>query len=284
MIQLKSVAIVGVGLIGGSIGLALQHRKIAERVIGIGRDRCRLKTAYEVGAVTETATWDEELACGLAGAELVVVCTPVDSVPEHVRQAARHATPGTLITDSGSTKRTIAEALDGPLPNDCRFVGSHPLAGSEKSGVLHAEPYLLSGRVVIITPTPNTAPSDADRVAAFWQALGAKVLRMTAAEHDRAAALTSHLPHALAVALAAGLPDQMRDLAGSGFRDTTRVAAGDPEMWRQIFIDNRENVLDSIGLFRGLLDRLAAAIGEGHELELKDLLTLAKKNRDALGS
>ena len=282
--QMKSVAIVGVGLIGGSIGLAARGRGGVERIVGIGRSRKRLERAVEVGAVTDIVCLSDDLQAGLADVELVVVCTPVGLIVEQIRQLAECAQPGTLFTDGGSTKASIAKALDGPLANDCRFLGSHPLAGSEKTGVAHARADLFEDRVAMITPTENSREEDVERLAAFWNSLGANVVRITPEEHDRAMASTSHMPHAVAVALAASLPDEFVKLTGTGFGDTSRLAAGDPDMWQQIFLDNRKHVGDSIRRFSEQLQQLADLIEDADADALDRYLTQAKKRRDALGS
>ncbi len=282
--QMKSVAIVGVGLIGGSIGLAARHRSVAHRVVGIGRNRERLEKALQVGAITDILCLSDDLAAGLADVDLIVVCTPVGLIVEQIRQLAQCAQPGTLFTDGGSTKRSIAEALDGPLANDCRFVGSHPLAGSEKTGVDHARADLFENRVAMITPTEHTRQDDVERLGKFWESLGAKIVCLTPDQHDRAMAATSHMPHAAAVALAASLPDEFAELTGSGFGDTSRLAAGDPDMWLQIFLDNREHVVDSMRNFAEEMQELADLIEDADSTELDKYLTKAKKKRDALGS
>jgi prephenate dehydrogenase len=281
MKRLQNVAIVGVGLIGGSIGLALRQRGLAEAVVGIGRRQASLRIARRVGAVTNTTV---DLAKGVAEAELIIVCTSVGQIVEHVRQAARHCPEGTLITDAGSTKQTIVAALDEGLPRGCRFLGSHPLAGSEKSGPSHAHADLFEGRVAIVTPTRNTRVEDFETIEDFWKGLGSVVIQMPVEEHDRALALTSHLPHVAAVALAAALPEKYFRLSGTGMLDTTRLAAGDPELWKQILLLNRENVLAAMEQYGATLTALHAALRDGNQDELARILTLAKKKRDALGS
>jgi len=273
--------VVGVGLIGGSIGLALRARGIADAVIGIGRRHASLRTARRVGAVTSTTV---DLAKGVAEAELIVVCTPVGRIVEHVRQAAAHCPEGTLITDAGSTKRGIVESLDGQLPRACRFLGSHPLAGSEKMGAAHASADLFEGRVAILTPTKNTHAEDFDTLEGFWSALGSVVIQMPPEEHDRALAVTSHLPHLAAAALAGILPESCFRLTAAGVLDATRIASGDPELWAQIFTQNRENVLGALGQYERALSAMRAAMERGDEENLRQLLAVAKKNRDALGS
>ena len=275
------VAIVGTGLVGGSIGLALRQRGLAERVVGIGRRQVSLRTARRVGAVTNTTV---DMAKGVAEADLVVVCTPVGKIVEHVRTIAGHCPEGTLITDAGSTKQSIVDALDGSLPRGCRFLGSHPLAGGEKTGPAHALANLFEGRVAVVTPTRNTRAEDFEQIEQFWRSLGAVVVRMSAAEHDQALAITSHLPHAAAAALAATIPETCFRLVGTGLLDTTRIAAGGPEIWKQIFVLNRENVLAALDDYQIRLSALREAIELGDEMEIERILTAAKKNRDALGS
>jgi prephenate dehydrogenase len=275
------VAIVGVGLIGGSIGLALRQRGLAERVTGIGRRQTSLRTARRTGAVTNTTI---DLCKGVADAELVVVCSPVGRIVEHVRQAAQFCPAGTLITDAGSTKQAIVELLDGKLPRGCRFLGGHPLAGSEKSGPSNAAANLFEGRVAILTPTKNTRAEDFDLLEHFWSSLGSVVVQMAPDEHDRVLSLTSHLPHAVAAALAAAVPEACFRFSGTGLLDTTRIAGGDPDLWTQIFSQNRGNMLAALDTFVGHLTALGDALRQGDAEALRRLLALAKKNRDALGS
>jgi prephenate dehydrogenase len=281
MKHLGNVAIIGVGLVGGSIGMALLRRGLADSVTGIGRRQMTLRVARRVGAVSHTTI---DLAKGVADAELVIVCTPVACIADYVREVVKHCPEGTLITDAGSTKQTIVTALDEGLPRGCRFLGSHPLAGSEKSGAAYADAELFEGRVAIITPTKNTRAEDYDLLEEFWEALGSVVIRMPPAEHDRAVAFTSHLPHVAAAALVATVPEQLFRLSGSGIMDTTRLAGGDPELWKQILLHNRENILTALEQYGAKLSAIHAALRDSNEAELDRFLTTAKKNRDALGS
>ena len=278
---MTAVAIIGVGLIGGSIGLALRQRGIADVVIGVGRRQASLRTARRVGAVTNTTV---DMAKGVAEAELVVVCTPVGRIADDVRQAAAFAPEGTLITDAGSAKQAIVSAVDGQLPRACRFLGSHPLAGSEKAGAIHARADLFEGRVAVLTPTKNTRAEDYDTPDNFWSALGSVVVQLPAEEHDRALAMVSHVPHVVASALAAIQTENYFRLAGSGLLDTTRIASSEPSLWTQILCQNRENVLAVLGQYEKQLAALRGAVEGGDETTLKQLLAVAKKNRDALGS
>lgn len=281
MKPLSTVAIVGVGLIGGSIGLALRKRNLAQAVVGIGRRTETLRIARRVGALTSTTV---ELAKGVAEADLIVVCTPVGRIVDDVCAAAEHCRPDTLITDAGSTKRAIVEALDDKLPRGCRFLGSHPLAGGEKTGPGHANADLFEGRVAIITPTRNTRAEDFDMLEDLWSSLGSMVMQMPADEHDRVLALTSHLAHAVAAVLATMVPENFFRLTGAGFLDTTRVAAGDPELWQQVFMANRENLVKVLRQYQGELAGLTSALAAGDEKRLHEILTRAKNNRNALGN
>lgn len=281
MKRLGNVAIVGVGLIGGSIGLALRQRNLAESVIGIGRRQVSLRIARRVGAITHTTI---DLAKGVAHAELVIVCTPPGHIVGHVQEAARHCPEGTLITDAGSVKERIVAGLDNQLPRGCRFLGGHPIAGGEKSGANYAKAELFDGRVTVLTPTKNTRAEDYDLLEEFWQALGSVVVQLPAEEHDRALAVTSHLPHSAASALANTVPEPYFRLAGTGLLDAARLAAGDPEIWLQILMQNRDNVLKALEQFVGQLKVLHTVLGNSDEAALKQFLTRAKKNRDALGS
>lgn len=277
----KTVAIAGVGLIGGSIGLALRQRGLADEVVGIGRREETLRAASMVGAITRSTL---KLAEGVAEAELVVVCTPVASIVEHVRQAATHCPAGALITDAGSTKASIVAGLNGSLARGVRFLGSHPLAGSEKQGPGEATADLFAGRTVVVTPTPATAQEDVNEIERFWTALGARVVCLTPEAHDRAVAASSHLPHLVAAALAEAVPVAALPLTAGGYRDTTRVAGGDPELWTQILLDNREHVLEALAPFEQVVAELRQALEAGDRELLKDSLTKAKTKRDALGS
>ncbi len=277
----ENVAIVGVGLIGGSIGLALQKSKLARKVIGIGRRQVTLRIARRVGAVTNTTI---DLTKGVVDAELVIVATPVGRIVEDVKKVAEHAPEGTLITDVGSTKQVIVETLDGGLPRGCRFLGGHPLAGSEKAGPSNAAADLFDGQLALLTPTVNTKAEDFDLVTELWEAMGSVVVKIPPDEHDKVLAMTSHLPHLAASALAATMPEQYFRFTGTGMKDTSRLAAGDPELWRQIISLNRDHILTVLEQYGGKLAALHAAIRDCNDDTLIQFLTTAKKNRDALGS
>lgn len=274
-----TVAIVGVGLIGGSIGLGLRERKLAKKVVGIGRRQSSLRIARQMGAVDTTTI---NLSRGVAEASLIFVCTPVGQIPEHVRQVAESCPPGALITDVGSTKQAIVESVDGKLPRQCRFLGGHPIAGGERSGPAHARADLFDGRVTVLTPTKNTLAEDFDLLSQLWSQLGAVVVRMSPEEHDRALAMTSHLPHLVAAALAAVLPEELFRFVGTGFLDTTRIAAGSPELWRDIFMQNRQNVEYWLRVLQARLQQFAQALARADAETIELLLEEGKRHRDAL--
>lgn len=280
-----TVAVIGVGLIGGSIGLASRQRGLVRRVIGIGRHAERLERAAELGAVTE---WTTQMEHGVAQADLVVVCTPVELIVEQVCRVAEACPAGAIITDVGSTKLQIVSELDRRLRDAARrkvgFVGSHPMAGSERSGVEYSQADLFENRVTVVTPSKNTCTRKRQAIEQFWRSLGSRVLRRSPADHDRAVAAVSHLPHLVASALAAATPANGRPLVGGGWRDTTRVAAGDVELWRQILWENRDHVLNSLHRFEKVLASFHDALLRDDPARLVELLTAGKQNRDAVGN
>lgn len=274
-----NVGIVGVGLIGGSIAAALRKRNFAGKILGLGRSPSRLEEARRNGLIDSIAQDATELA---KATDLCVVCTPVDRIVDDVRRLAADAKPGLLLTDAGSTKAEICAALGSGMPRGATFIGSHPLAGSEKQGFEHADAELFVGRVSVLTPDRATPPTELARLRSFWQFLGAEVLEMAADAHDRALAQTSHVPHAAAAALALTLEEGNTRLTAGGFRDSTRIASGDPELWSAIFLSNAREVAEGIETLERRLAELRHAVSSGDAAALKKLLELAKTKRDAL--
>jgi prephenate dehydrogenase len=273
-----TLTVVGVGLLGGSIALAARQRRIAGRIVGCDRSEDVLQRAGNTHML-DAATTDLEDA--VRDADLVVFCTPVDRIAAQVVQAASVCRPGVILTDVGSTKSGIVRALAGKLPPGATFIGSHPLAGSEKTGPEHARADLLENRLVVVTPV-EVHPGAVARLMAFWHALGASVMPMLPEEHDRALAMTSHLPHVVASALAGVLPEHWRWLTATGFRDTTRIAAGSPEMWQAIFLANRESILEALDRYRDRLDRYREALAAGDADAILQLWLEGKQVRDSL--
>ncbi|WP_406700150.1 prephenate dehydrogenase/arogenate dehydrogenase family protein [Singulisphaera sp. Ch08] len=274
--RLGTVAIIGVGLIGGSIGQAIRSRGLADRVIGIGRDPARLAEAVQLGAIDAGTT---DLGRGVNGAAIVVVCTPVTRIADDVRDVAALGPQGVLITDAGSTKQRIVEAVElDPRARAC-FVGGHPIAGSERKGVAHAVPNLFEAKPCILTPTEKTPPDRLQRARDFWSSLGCRLIELSPPEHDSALALTSHLPHAVAAALAGAIPRETLTMAAGAYRDGTRVAGSDASLWAGIFRENRAPILESLKTFRDSLAGLESALEADDEQRIMTWWANAKNRR-----
>lgn len=280
----ETVAIVGVGLIGGSVAAALKACRGANRIIGVGRSRSRLAAAEAAGLIDDvTDCLSEAAAC----ADLILFCTPVDRIVAGVREALPACRPGTLLTDAGSVKRSICEELSDVRPDNPRhpgveFIGSHPLAGSEKQGFEAADATLYNGRVCVVTPSETTSDAGRQRVKRFWSALGANVVELSPAAHDRALATTSHLPHLVASVLAGTLDMADSPLAATGFRDTTRIASGDASLWASILLGNAGELLTSLENFENLLGQFRWALKTNDRVTLEAFLVDSKRKRDAL--
>ncbi|MFM1996396.1 MAG: hypothetical protein RLZZ111_783 [Planctomycetota bacterium] len=276
-----TVAIVGVGMIGGSIAAALRARRLADRVIGVGRSAASLAAAKRQGLVDEVAT---DVAA-VAAADLVVVATAVGSIPALLDQVDAVVRPGTLLTDAGSTKKSIVAAWEKRRRSRRgRFVGGHPIAGSHRRGPDAADARLFEGRVTVVTPVAATPAADTESVAGFWSALGSTVFMMPPREHDRLLAMTSHAPHVIAAAIAAATPAEARRLTAGGWRDTTRIAAGDPDLWADILLDNAGDVAKALSRIAAVTEKILAALESGDRRRLVSLLKRAKEDRDAVGS
>jgi prephenate dehydrogenase len=274
-----TVAIIGVGAIGASIGLGLRQRQLARHVIGATRTSKSAKAAMEIGAVDEMVETMEKAA---ENAELVVVCTPVQSIAEHVQRCAAAASSEVVLTDGGSTKANLCQALEGLQHGT--FVGSHPLAGTHETGPRAGDGDLFRGRTVIMTPVESTPGDTTNRVRGFWQSLEAEVELMTPEQHDQLLASSSHAPHLIASALAASTCEDALRLAASGWKDATRIAQGSVELWQQILRDNRANVLSSLNRFGELLHAMTEALEHDDPALLTQLLERGKQNRDAVGN
>lgn len=278
------LVICGVGLIGGSFALGLRRAAAVGRIVGIGRRRAPLERARELGVIDEIATdWAE----ALTDANLVLLAAPVGQTDAIMAAMAPHLGPGTIVTDAGSTKRDVIDAIYRHLgPSLAQVVPAHPIAGAEKSGVEAAFADLYVNRKVVLTPLPESRPDAVDTVRAAWQACGATVLEMTPSEHDRVFAAVSHLPHLLAY----GLVDELarRDNAqllfshaASGFRDFTRIAGSHPEMWRDICVANRVALLTELDAYRDELTRLRDMLEQGDGAALETVFDRARRARNA---
>jgi len=249
------VAIVGVGLIGGSIGLALRRAALAREVLGIGRDPDRLQLAQRLGAIDR---WSLELVDAAHQAEIIVLSTPVQLIAAQAVELLQAPPRRAVVTDCGSIKGVIVEDVYGSLPRSDakRFVPAHPLAGSERSGVEHARAELFQDRLCVLTPVEATDRAAIQTIESLWRSLGAKVQSMSPVAHDEFLAWTSHAPHAVAAALVRSLPETAKPLVATGFLDTTRIAASSEELWTPILLSNRDALRRAIDAVMGELNVL----------------------------
>ena len=279
MAGFEHTTIVGVGLIGGSLGLALKERGLASEVVGVGYRDSTLKFAEGRGAIDR---WTLDLAEGVADADLVVLCTPVGLVVEKAAAALPAMRPGSILTDVASTKAVITEKIEAILPEGIAFVPAHPMAGSEKRGNDSARADLFEGARCILTPTEKTLATAAAVVTAMWQGVGASVETLDADAHDRIVAQISHLPHLVAPAILNAADPSSLPYAASGLKDTTRIAASDVKLWIDIFRDNRENALEALGQFGEEMHALRDALDRSDWDTLAEILERARGKRASL--
>jgi prephenate dehydrogenase len=278
----NQLGVIGCGLMGGSFALALKRAGLVRRVMGYSKSPSTTARAKELGAIDVAA---ESALLAVAGSDIVLIAVPV-AATETTFKAIRHLVePGVLFMDVGSTKRDVVDAARRVLrERSASFVPAHPIAGKEAAGIQHADPALYSGRTVILTPLPQTAPEMVQKATDVWSSIGAQVLKMTPENHDAAFAAVSHLPHLLAFAYFTAVVNQPAgkdylSLAGPGFRDFTRIAASNPEMWRDILVANREEVLKQSQRFRHALDALEHVMRSGNSDALEDLIRAPAEGR-----
>lgn len=282
---IERLAVVGVGLIGGSFARALREAGVVRSIVGIDHDRANLDQALNLGIVDQISC---EPCEGVRGADLVFLSTPVCSIPGLVKDIAGSLMPGCLVTDGGSVKGDIVRSCEGTLPAGCHFIGGHPIAGTEHSGAAASFAELFRGRRCILTPTAASDPEALSLLARLWEATGATVTIMDVDRHDRIFAEISHLPHMAAYSLvhAVGTADvegeNVLSYTAGGFRDFTRIASSDPAMWRDIALMNRAALLASLDGYRSSLDLLRQRIEEGDGEGLVEFFTLAKRFRDGI--
>ncbi|XZE46430.1 prephenate dehydrogenase [Pirellulaceae bacterium SH467] len=276
----QRVCIIGVGLLGGSIGLALKRKRLAKQVVGVGRSISRLDTALQRGAI-DVAT--DDILAGARDADLIIACTPVQSIVDSLAVAASVAQSNAILTDVGSTKQSIIRGAVGRLPAS-QYIGSHPIAGGHHSGVEHAVGTLLDGALVVITPTDITPKDLTDRMTRFWESMGSRTCILTPQEHDEALAISSHLPHMVASALAGTTPSHMLQFVGKGWMDSTRIAASNPQLWRQILEENHAPALQALKNFATICQTWIEALEQGDFDRVESLLEAGKATRDAVAS
>jgi len=271
-LMFNRVALIGIGLIGSSISHAARRRGLAKEIVGSARTKSTVDTALKLGLISKGY---ESAAEAAAGADLVILSVPVGACGPITAKIAPHLAPGAILTDVGSVKAQVVRDMAPHVPQGVHFVPGHPIAGTEQSGPEAGFAELFDGRWTILTPTPDTDAAAVAKLKAFWEGLGAKVETMDAAHHDMVLAITSHLPHLIAynIVNTAEHLERVTDkevikFSAGGFRDFTRIAASDPTMWRDIFLGNRDGVMEMLRRFSDDLDELKRAIeaGDGETL------------------
>jgi prephenate dehydrogenase len=282
------VAVLGLGLLGGSVAAAARARGAAREVVGYARQRAPLERALARGVVDRIVDGRGGAARAVAGADLVVLATPVSGMARVLEQAAPSLREGALVTDVGSVKGPLLDTLPGLLPSGAAFIGSHPMAGSHETGVDHARADLLEGACCVVTPGADADPAKVDLLCAFWAALGARVVRRDAEAHDVEVGWVSHLPHLIAFAYARALaeaPDAAGELAGTGFADFVRIARSDSELWGEILGQNHKALAGPLEAFSRAVAELTRAVEAGDPAGVADrerLLEAATRRLDAL--
>jgi len=275
----RRVAIVGVGFMGASLGLAIKKKGLAREVVGIGRKETSLREATDLGAIDEGTL---DFAKGIIGADLIVLATPVNTILDLIEVLGKEHKRGCIITDLGSTKAAIVERAEKVLHHSLLFVGSHPLVGSEKRGPANANAQLYEGASCVMTPTDKTNRLAREKIKQFWSQLGCNVKLMTPPEHDQALAYISHLPHLAAFALMKSIPDSFLEHATQGLKDTTRIAASDPEVWRDIALSNHKPLLKALDETVKVLATMRKAIVARDQEVLVDIFKQSKEKREKL--
>jgi prephenate dehydrogenase len=282
---IDKLAVVGVGLIGGSLALALKEAGAVGHVVGIGRGLPNLETALRLGVVD---SFTRNLAEGVADADVIFLATPVLSLGTMAAQAMPHLKPGAILTDGGSVKQAVIDAIEPHLRDDVEFVPGHPIAGTENSGAEAAFASLYCERRCILTPTARTSPAALEQMRRMWQIVGSQVVVMDVDKHDRVLAAISHLPHMVAYALvnAVGAYDRydenILEYSAGGFRDFTRIASSDPTMWRDIALTNREALIEMMGQFETFFAELKADVALGSGDRLFEFFRRSKESRDEI--
>ncbi|MGH7233593.1 MAG: prephenate dehydrogenase [Nitrospiraceae bacterium] len=289
-VHFHQAVIIGVGLIGGSLGMVLKRKGLAESVVGAGRRIENLKTAVRVGAIDCYVT---DAADAVRQADLIVLATPVDTYEGHLKEWGASVPAGAVVSDVGSVKGSLVELAERLLPERARFVGAHPIAGREKTGVAEGSVDLFQGARCIVTPTGRTDRQALQTIRDLWKEAGSAVYEMDPFLHDRVLGAVSHLPHVAAFALINALIDireqrvpglDLLSYAGGGLRDTTRIAASSPEMWRDIFLWNRENVVAMIDAYETQLQHLKRCIVEADGPGIEKALERARQAREQLNT
>lgn len=281
--QFRKISIIGVGLLGGSIGLAVRKRRVAREIAGYARREKTIAESERVGALDYATT---DLLAAVSGADLVILCTPLAQMRSLAEQFLPALKRGAIVTDVGSVKADVVRELEALVKKaGAHFVGSHPMAGGEKMGVLASRADLYANAVCVVTPTKRSNAAAVRKVEQFWKAIGSRTLRLDAVKHDLLVSRSSHLPHVTAAGLASLIlgptqPKEQTALCANGFRDTTRIASGSPEMWRDISLANRKNLSQSVDAFVGELKKFQSALKRGDAKAVEKFFATAKERRD----
>lgn len=273
------VAILGTGLIGGSVALAMKKKKLANQIVGFSQQESSLKTAMSMGAIDHKT---RDVIKAIQGADLIILAAPVHVILEHIEVIAKHLKRGAIVTDVGSSKVAIVDAVEKFFPQHALFVGSHPIAGSEKSGIKYADANLFQGATCLMTPVEKTNPLARDKVKHLWEQLGMNVRLMGALEHDEVMAFVSHLPHIVAFSLMSSIPADFFCFAAAGLKDTVRIAGSSPKVWADISLSNYRNVIKAIDEMVKNLAEVRKAIVEKDDLVLTQVLQQAKTKHEGL--
>ncbi|MCG2712866.1 MAG: prephenate dehydrogenase [Candidatus Omnitrophica bacterium] len=278
-LKFKKTVIVGPGLIGGSIGIFLRESKITSSVVGVTRHKDTLSKAVKKGAIDKA---EIDLKKAVIDADLVLIATPVEALKKIIREIKNSLKPGCIVFDVGSTKREIVLHAEKMLPGGVYFVGSHPMAGSEKTGVEFARADLFNGSICFITKTKTTNKTAILMINELWKRLGAKCVEIDPCAHDDIVASVSHLPHLISAALVNSVPAEYLKFAGAGFKDSTRIAAASAEIWHDITLSNRKAILKQIKRFESVLKKLKKSITLKQGEQLIRQLDQAKKKRQSI--
>ncbi len=277
MLLFERMVIIGPGLIGGSLGLAVRRADLAGHVVGVGHRQVSIDKALAMGAI-DSGSLDALEA--VRGADLVIVCTAVGLIGRMIQNVADGLKPGGIVSDVGSAKALVVGRAEAVLPEGVHFVGAHPIAGSERRGIDIAQADLFADRLCVLTRNETTDEGALAKMKRLWTSVGARVRILTPERHDSILARTSHLPHAVAAVLLAALEDSDGPFVGSGFRDTTRIGSGDPGLWVDILLANRQGVLAALKGFNRRLGDLTRALAEDDADALGDFLARARNRRE----
>lgn len=275
MEMFDKAVIIGTGLIGGSLGLDLKKKHLAGQITGLSRRKKNACLAMRIGAIDHACVSLD----AVREADLVILATPIDAIIDIGLKIAKKIKKDCIVIDVGSSKENIVSKLSGFIPN---FIGCHPLAGSEKGGAASLQAGIFNGSICVITPNAKTNNNALNKIKLLWRKLGSRIVILSPKRHDQILAFTSHLPHAAAFSLIKTVPEKFFSFASGGLKDSTRIAASDADLWSQIFLSNRGNLLDALSSFQIELNALKLALKNNNKRQLTEILALAGEKRERL--